>query len=307
MYRRYTLDEVKRKIINVLQINRTGLSGIELADKTGINRMTITKYLNVLSTIGLIKKKKLGSVNVWFLETGVIDFEFPLNYLEVQQKFMNAIMVGDENQLRRIIINVINSDIEPIKILTHVILPTLNTLNDLYSRGRLGKTERISLLNMILDLVVLMKFNVQPVEIKSNAFAIIVAGSEDRIYYAKIGAVCLQILGWNSLYIGNVEQHIDPFFDIDFQRYIMQVWNNKKGLMIICIYTSEESSLRFLNAATKSIKAKLKGRVNIVLLTTPELQLVSEDIGADYHAKDLQSLIEWTEREYKNLKWQDLN
>jgi predicted transcriptional regulator len=307
MYRRYTLDEVKRKIINVLQINRTGLSGIELADKTGINRMTITKYLNVLSTIGLIKKKKLGSVNVWFLETGVIDFEFPLNYLEVQQKFMNAIMVGDENQLRRIIINVINSDIEPIKILTHVIQPTLNTLNDLYSRGRLGKTERISLLNMILELVDLMKFNVQPVEMKSNAFAIIVAGSEDRIYYAKVGAVSLQILGWNSLYIGNVEQHIDPFFDIDFQRYIMQVWNNKKGLMIICIYTSEESSLRFLNAATKSIKAKLKGRVNIVLLTTPELQLVSEDIGADYHAKDLQSLIEWTEREYKKLKWQDLN
>jgi predicted transcriptional regulator len=303
MYRRYTLDEVKRKIINVLQINKTGLSGIELADKTGINRMTITKYLNVLSTIGLIKKKKLGSVNVWFLEDGVIDFEFPVNYLEVQQKFMNAIMLGDENQLRRIILNVINSDIEPIKILTHVIQPTLNTLNDLYSRGRLGKTERISLLNMILELVDLIKFNVQPVEMKSNAFAIIVAGSEDRIYYAKVGAVSLQILGWNSLYIGNVEQHIDPFFDIDFQRYIMQVWNNKKGLMIICIYASEESSLRFLNAATKSIKAKLKGRVNIVLLATPDLQLVSEAMDADYRAKDLQSLIEWTESEYKKLKW----
>jgi predicted transcriptional regulator len=303
MYRRYTLDEVKRKIINVLQINKTGLSGIELADKTGINRMTITKYLNVLSTIGLIKKKKLGSVNVWFLEAGSIDFEFPVNYLEVQQKFMNSIMLGDENQLRRIILNVINSDIEPIKILTQVILPTLNTLNDLYSRGRLGKTEQISLLNMILELVDLMKFNVQPVEMKSNAFAIIVAGSEDRIYYAKIGAVSLQILGWNSLYIGNVEQHIDPFFDIDFQRYIMQVWNNKKGLMIICIYASEESSLRFLNAATKSIKAKLKGQVSIVLLVTPDLQLVSEAMDADYRAKDLQSLIEWTESEYKKLKW----
>jgi len=303
MYRRYTLDEVKRKIINVLQINKTGLSGIELADKTGINRMTITKYLNVLSTIGLIKKKKLGSVNVWFLEAGAIDFEFPVNYLEVQQKFMNSIMLGDENQLRQIILNVINSDIEPIKILTQVILPTLNTLNDLYSRGRLGKTEQISLLNMILELVDLMKFNVQPVEMKSNAFAIIVAGSEDRIYYAKIGAVSLQILGWNSLYIGNVEQHIDPFFDIDFQRYIMQVWNDKKGLMIICIYASEESSLRFLNAATKSIKAKLKGQVSIVLLATPDLQLVSEAMDADYRAKDLQSLIEWTESEYKKLKW----
>ena len=303
MYRRYTLDEVKRKIIYILQTNNTGLSGIELANKTGINRMTITKYLNILSTIGLIKKKKVGSVNVWFLETGVIDFEFPINFLEVQQKFMNAVLAGDENQSRRIIISVISSNIEQIKILTHVILPTVNTLNQLYDRGRLGKTERISLLNIILELVDLIKFNVQSEGVKPNAYALVVAGSEDRVYHAKIGTVTLQILGWNLSYIGDVEQHIDPFFDIDFQRYISKIWDNKKGLMIICIYSSEESSLRFLVAASKSMKPKLKGHVNIILLTTPELQLVSEAIGVDYVAKDLQSLIEWTEYEYKKIKW----
>ena len=43
MYRRYTLDEVKRKIIDALQDNSIGLSGVELASATGINRMTITK------------------------------------------------------------------------------------------------------------------------------------------------------------------------------------------------------------------------------------------------------------------------
>ena len=85
MYRRYTLEEVKRKIIDVLQSNGTGLSGVELSSQTGINRITITKYLDVLHTIGLIKKKKVGSVNVWFLETGVTDFEFPINYLEVSK------------------------------------------------------------------------------------------------------------------------------------------------------------------------------------------------------------------------------
>ena len=57
MYRRYTVDEVKRRIINVLQSDNIGLSGIELARKTGINRMTITKYLDLLHAIGLIKKR----------------------------------------------------------------------------------------------------------------------------------------------------------------------------------------------------------------------------------------------------------
>ena len=58
MYRRYTLDEVKHKIVGLLQDDRAGLSGIEIAEKTGINRMTITKYLNILLTLGLVKKRK---------------------------------------------------------------------------------------------------------------------------------------------------------------------------------------------------------------------------------------------------------
>jgi methanogenic corrinoid protein MtbC1 len=303
MYRRYSLDEIKRKIIYLLQINDAGLSGKELADKVGINRMTMTKYLDVLSTLRLIKKRKIGPVNVWFLEKGVTDLEFPIDFLEIQQKFLNAVMIRDENQSQKIILSVINSNADLIKILTDVILPTANTINELYNRGRLGKTERIYLLNSILELIDLIKFSIRSTEIKHNAYAVSVAGSEDRIYYAKTGTVALQLLGWESLYIGNVEQHIDPFFDIDLQRYLARVWDNKKGLMMICIYSSDESSLRFLTTATKSIKSKLKGDINIVLLSTDKLQMISDTVGVDYVAKDMQSLIDWTQQEYKKLKW----
>ena len=301
MYRRYTLEEVKRKIIYLLQNNSTGLSGVEIAGKTGINRMTITKYLDMLSIVGLIKKKKIGSVNLWFLERGVIDLEFPANFTEVHQKFLNAVLDGDENQSRRIIVSMINSDINQIKLLTDVLLPTVNTINELYNRGRLGKTERISFLNSILELLDLLKFNVQATETKVNAHAIAVAGSEDRIYHGKCGAIILQILGWNSSYIGNVEQHLDPFFDIDFQRYIAKVWNARNGLMLICIHSSDEASLRFLLSAIRSMNAKLKGRLEVILITSPELQPVSQDIGADYVTTDIQSMVQWAEQEFKRL------
>jgi len=301
MYRRYTLEEVKRKIIYLLQNNSTGLSGVEIAGKTGINRMTITKYLDMLSIVGLIKKKKIGSVNLWFLERGVIDLEFPANFTEVHQKFLDAVLDGDENQSRRIIVSMINSDINQIKLLTDVLLPTVNTINELYNRGRLGKTERISFLNSILELLDLLKFNVQATETKVNAHAIAVAGSEDRIYHGKCGAIILQILGWNSSYIGNVEQHLDPFFDIDFQRYIAKVWNARNGLMLICIHSSDEASLRFLLSAIRSMNAKLKGRLEVILITSPELQPVSQDIGADYVTTDIQSMVQWAEQEFKRL------
>ena len=69
--------------------------------------------------------------------------------------------------------------------------------------------------------------------------------------------------------------------------------------MIIFIYSSEESSLRFLSAATKSIKEKLKAEIKMVLMSTAELLSLSETTGADYVTKDVQSLVEWTENRYK--------
>src|SRR5918911_1333606 len=299
MYRRYTLGEIKRKITYLLQNNDTGLSGVEIAEKTGINRMTITKYLDILSTIGLISKKKIGSVNLWFLQSGAIDLEFPANFTEVQQRFLDAVLKGNEKQSRGILISMVNSNIDQVKLLIEVLLPTVNTINELYNRGRLGKTERISFLNSISELLDLLKFSVQTIETKVNAYAMAVVGSEDRIHHGKCGAITLQILGWSSSYIGNVEQHLDPFFDIDFQRYVAKVWNNRNGLMLICIHSSAEASLRFLFSATSSMKAKLRARLGIILITSPELQLILQDIGADFVTTDIQSMVNWAEQEFK--------
>lgn len=302
MYRRYTLDEVKRKIVDILQsAGGMGLSGIELADRTGINRMTITKYLDVMNAVGLVKKKKIGPVNVWVLESGVADIEFPINYIQVQQKLIGALLAGEEEQARNILISVLNSDVDQLKVITDVVLPAANTMGELYSRGRLDKTERAFLLNLMMELVDIVKFNVHPVERKSHASALFVAGSDDKVLLAKSAAVAFQVLGWDSLYIGDVEDQIDPFFDIDFQRYVSRVWSNKHGLMLICIFSSGEGSLRFLSSTAKALKGRLKGELRVAVSATSELQQVAEE-SSDYAAKDLLSLVQWAEREYSAVK-----
>lgn len=302
MYRRYTLDEVKRKIVDALQgAGGTGLSGIELADKTGLNRMTITKYLDVMHAMGLIKKKKIGPVNVWVLESGVADIEFPINYVQVQQRLITAILAGEEETARKILLSVLNSNVDQVRILTDIIIPAANTISELYSRGRLGKTERAFLQTIMIELVNIAKFNVRAVEQKSNANALFVAGSEDRVLQAKSAAVAFQIQGWNATYVGNVEEDIDPFFDIDFQRYVSRVWSTKRGLMVICIFSSGEGSLRFLSSASRALKGRLKGELKIAISATPELQQAAEE-AYDYSAKDLLSLVEWAERQYNIAK-----
>jgi Winged helix-turn-helix DNA-binding len=302
MYHRYTFDEVKHKIMGLLQDDRAGLSGIEIAEKTGINRMTITKYLNILLTLGLVKKKKAGPVNIWYLESGITDLEFPINYVVVQQSFITAIFDNDYEKSDRLIINVLNSTSDKERILSDVILPTFNTVNELYDRGRLGKTERVALLTSLSEMVDLIKFS-SPIEtIRHNAHALFVASSEDKVFLAKVGALSLRILGWDSYYIGSVEEHIDPFFDIDFQRYITKVWGEKKGLMILGIFSSQESSLRFMSLAANALKTKLKGQLSIVLLTSRELSDMREYIGADMAFSEIQSLVEWCEKEYGKYK-----
>ena len=298
MYRRYTLDEIKRKIIDVLQsAGGTGLSGVELADRIGINRMTITKYLDVMHAMGLLKKKKIGNVNIWFVQIGAGDIEFPINYIQVQQKLISAILAGDEDHARRILLSVMNSNVDQVKVMTDVVLPAVNTIGELYSRGRLNKTERTFLLNLMMELIDLVKFNVRPREQKANAHAVCVAGSEDRVHVAKGTAVALLAQGWDSSYIGDVGEQIDPFFDIDFHRYLLRLWSDKHGLMLVCIFSSGEGSLRFLSSTAKDMKGKIKGELRITTVTTQQLQPVAEE-SSDYVAKDLLALLEWAEREF---------
>jgi hypothetical protein len=302
MYRRYTLDEVKHKITSLLQGNSAGLSGVELAEKTGINRMTMSKYLNVLLTLGLVRRKKAGPVNIWYLNSGITDLEFPINYLEIQQNYMTATFQNDPDKSHGVILSALNSTPDKIKVLSEVIIPTYNTLNELYDRGRLGETERTSILTTLTETIELIKFNSQVESTMQNAHVLFVAGSEDRIVLAKSGALELKMLGWNSSYIGNVERLIDPFFDIDFQRYIIKSWNEKRGLMILCIFSSQESSLRFLSLAASSLKSKLKGELYTVIFTTSELAKRHEDIGADAAFNKIQSLVEWCEKKYSTYR-----
>jgi methanogenic corrinoid protein MtbC1 len=298
MYRRYTLDEIKRKIIDVLQsAGGTGLSGVEVADKIGINRMTVTKYLDVMYAMGLLKKKKIGNVNIWFAQIGVADIEFPINYIQVQQKLISSILAGDEDHARRILLSVMNSSVDQVRVLADAILPAVNTIGELYSRGRLNKTERVFLLNLMMELIDLIKFNVRPAEQKAHAQVVCVAGSDDRIHIAKSAAVALLARGWDSSYIGDVGEQIDPFFDIDFQRYLLRTWGSKHGLMVVCIFSSGEGSLRFLSSTAKQMKAKIKGELRVGALTTQELQPVAQE-SSDYVAKDLLALVEWAEREF---------
>lgn len=271
----------------------TGMSGVELAKKTGINRMTITKYLNLLYSIGLIKKKKIGTVNIWFLESGLSYPGSSINYNELQQRFMNAILAGSDELSSKLIINALNSGADKLKLLTDVFLPTVNTVSELYSRGRLNRAERINFQSVVIEILDFVKYSTYSGEKRPNISALIVCGSEDAIIHSKIIELSLRLENCDTRYIGNVEGVLDPFFDIDFQRYVTKLWGSKTGVVILCICSSVESSLRFLYSAAHVLRNKLAARLILCLMSNSEIRNAYDFESADRVAVSPLDLLLW--------------
>ena len=52
----YSSEEIREKLILVLEDSETGMSGVEISKKMGVNRITMTKYLKVFAVDGLLRQ-----------------------------------------------------------------------------------------------------------------------------------------------------------------------------------------------------------------------------------------------------------
>lgn len=226
--------------------------------------------------------------------------EFPLNTHNLQQKFLDCLIQGNESQAIIIISNLLFSTMSKERILFDIILPTLNILNDMYNRGKISESEKLLIFTTALDLVLMTKFVSTIDTAKLKAYSIVVSGSEEATYYARIASVILHLIGWHSLYLGNVENKIDPFFDIDIQRLITKKLKNMNGLSAVMIFSFNANTLKFLSNTIKALRKKVENDLRIAIFTNNDLLQVSQEMDVDYSTTDLKSLIDWAKDEYHN-------
>ncbi|MDO8741442.1 MAG: PAS domain-containing protein [Candidatus Woesearchaeota archaeon] len=86
--------ETKNRILEFVKNNEM-CSSTEIAEKLGINRVTITKYLAILCSERMINFKRIGMAKVWFIEKspllGIFGSE---NYNENLKRMMDLIGEG---------------------------------------------------------------------------------------------------------------------------------------------------------------------------------------------------------------------
>ena len=151
MARSYQADEIKEKLIDILQNQKTGLSGLEISERIGINRITMTKYLQVFAAEGFIKQKNIGNVIIWFIEDGTEQFHFPDDYFKIKSKYLEFITERSQNHAYNLIRNCFHSKAKPTKIIIDVIVPAIKSVHDLFHQGKIGNSE-LNLLEKIISI-----------------------------------------------------------------------------------------------------------------------------------------------------------
>ena len=98
-------DKIRRKIVSKLGKSKLGLSGLEISKAVGMNRVTLSKYLGILSAEGIIGQKHVGNAIVWFVQDGIDSFSFPDDYDMAAKKYLDLLLANSANAAHQIIRN----------------------------------------------------------------------------------------------------------------------------------------------------------------------------------------------------------
>jgi len=295
MAKGYQVQELKQQLVDVLANSKTGLSGIEISEKLGINRVTMSKYLNMFATEGLIGQKNIGNVNLWFLEEGTEQFEFPADYFRVKTKYLELLTQRSEQKSYNLIRNCIHSNVNTSKLMNEIILPASQSVQELFEQGKISKSESKLLGNIISNSIQMLNQVNSETDQRKNVM-IISADSQSAIL-AEAASASFHSEGWNVSSLGDMSDAIDVMFDLDLQNFLGKVWAKNKGIMIIVIFSATEEGLKFFAQAVNSAKGKFGKNLNLILCSNLE----KTSIKADLVANDLESVLQWSQTTFERF------
>jgi predicted transcriptional regulator len=295
MAKGYQIQDLKQKLVEVLSNSKTGLSGVEISQKLGINRVTLSKYLNVFASEGMLRQKNIGNVNLWFIEEGTEQFEFPDDYFHVKTKYLELLTSINEQKVYNLIRNCIHSNANTTKLMTEVILPAIESVQELFAQGKISKSEE-KLLGQIISSSIQM-LNLITAEINPRKNVIIISADSKSALIAESASASFHSEGWNVSSLGDMSDAIDEIFDLDLQQFLGKVWTKKNGVMIIVIFSETDEGLKFFSQAVNSVKGKFGKNLNLVLCSKIKKNTLAK---ANLIADNLETVLQWAETTFEH-------
>jgi len=266
-----------------------GLSGVEIAEKLRINRATLAKYLGVFAAEGLIRQKDIGNAHLWFIETGVENLQFPQDYFRVKEQFLNFLTSGSPQQVFQLMRNAQHSGAEVAKLVSEVVLPAIDSVDDMYLKAKVGKSEAKLFYGIISASMRMLSFSSQSVDQKRNV-TVISADSASSLY-AEAASCALASRQWQVFELGDMSGAIDVMYDLDLQKFLTRVWKQKQGVMVVLIFSASEEAAKFFSESATSIKPKFGKNLHVGVHTKNQ----KPNIKAEFTSDRFDAVLQWAD------------
>ena len=297
MGRGYSAADLREKLISLLQDSKTGMSGVEIAEKVDVNRITMTKYLKIFAAEGFLRQKNIGNITLWFLEPGQESFNFPDDYFRIESLYMDYLLKGTEDQVYTLLRNCINSNAKKNRLIFEVILPIIDSLTNLYDDGKIGTSE----LNLHKTTISksLQIFNHLPIVSDPKKNIIIMAGDARSLMFSETASALYHSEGWSVFHLGDMSSAINVLFDLDFQKLVGKVWKQKPGILTILVFSQTSEGLNFFADSINPIKEKSGKNMKLVLCGKAPKKT---KIKAEFISRKFEEVFQWTQTISENLK-----
>lgn len=297
MGRGYSTEEIREKLISTLEDSKSGMSGVEISDKIGVNRITMTKYLKVFAAEGLLRQKNIGNITLWFLEPGQEAYDFPDDYFKVSPQYLDFLVKGSEEQVFSLIKNCIHSGAAVSRLVLEVVLPAIESVNQLFEDGKIGTAER-NLLRVTISKS-LQIFNQTQIVTEQKKNVVLIAADSNSSLISEATAAAYRSEGWRVFNLGDMSSAIDVLFDLDFQKLVGKVWKQKPGILVVVVFSETDEGLNFFTDSINPARKKSGKKMKLVLCgkiskkNTAASDLASGKIG---------DILQWSQSTFENIK-----
>lgn len=293
----YSKDEIRKKLISSLDGSSNGISGVEISEKIGVNRVTMAKYLKVFAAEGLLRQKNIGNITLWFLEPGQESFNFPDDYFKVAPRYLEYLVKGTEDQVYSLIRNCLYSGGTANRLILEIILPSIDHVKNLFDEGKIGTAEQ-NLLETTISKSLQIFNHTQIVSDPKKNVVVIAADSYSRLY-SEAASAAYYSDAWKVSHLGDMSSAINILFDLDFQKLIGKIWKQKPGIMVVVVFSQTSEGLNFFADSINPIKEKSGKHMKLVLCgkTSKKAKIIS-----DLSSEKIGDVLQWSETVFQNMK-----
>jgi|TARA_B100000809_G_scaffold25557_1_gene22424 hypothetical protein len=297
MGRGYSTEEMRQKLILALEDSETGMSGVEVSEKIGVNRITMAKYLKVFAAEGLLRQKNIGNVTLWFLEPGQESYTFPDDYFKIESLYLNNLVKGHEDQVYSLIRNCLHSGATANRLIHEVILSAINYVKNLYDDGKIGTAEQNLLRTTISKS--LQIFNQLPVVSDPKKNVVVLAADTQSLLFSEAASSAYHSDGCRVSHLGDMSSAISVLFDLDFQKLIGKIWKQKPGILIVVVFSQTDEGLNFFADSINPIKEKSGKHMRLALCGKISKKT---KIDSDLLSEKLEDILQWSKTVFENMK-----